>query len=128
MCWSGSSLARRRLTIWLTAAMGLERGAGIKDRRVMARLPRSRSVRRKMGALIIGPCSIPPEESIADLLGARGDIVVAHGTMLAAIETLAELAEHIAYFLTDWDEHGDDVAKPEGIDILLDQLSLAGCA
>ena len=36
-------------------------------------------------AIVIGPCSIPPDEWFVDLLGARGRIATAHGKTLAAI-------------------------------------------
>jgi uncharacterized protein len=36
-------------------------------------------------AIIVGPCSIPPEEWFVDLLGERGRIATAHGNTLAAI-------------------------------------------
>src|ERR1043166_8249896 len=36
-------------------------------------------------AIVIGPCSIPPEEWFVDLLGARGRIATAHGKTLAAM-------------------------------------------
>ena len=39
-------------------------------------------------AIIIGPRSIPPEEWFDDLFGARGNIAVASGTMLAAITSI----------------------------------------
>jgi uncharacterized protein len=40
-------------------------------------------------AIIIGPCSIPPEEWFVDLLGERGRISTATGKTLAAIKTIA---------------------------------------
>jgi uncharacterized protein len=36
-------------------------------------------------AIVIGPCSIPPDEWFLDLLGARGCIATAHGNTLAAM-------------------------------------------
>jgi uncharacterized protein len=39
-------------------------------------------------AIIIGPRSIPPDEWFDDLFGARGNIAVAAGTMLAAITSI----------------------------------------
>jgi uncharacterized protein len=39
-------------------------------------------------AIIIGPRSIPPEQWFDDLFGARGNIAVASGTMLAAITSI----------------------------------------
>lgn len=39
-------------------------------------------------AIIIGPCSIPPDEWFVDLLGARGRIAAARGTVLAAITAI----------------------------------------
>jgi uncharacterized protein len=39
-------------------------------------------------AIIIGPRSIPPAEWFDDLLGARGNIATASGTMLAAITSI----------------------------------------
>jgi uncharacterized protein len=39
-------------------------------------------------AVIVGPRSIPPDEWFNDLFGARGNIVVASGTMLAAITAI----------------------------------------
>src|SRR5213595_1770996 len=36
-------------------------------------------------AIVIGPCSIPPDEWFVDLLGARGRIATAHGKTLAAM-------------------------------------------
>ena len=40
-------------------------------------------------AIIIGPCSIPPEEWLVDLLGERGRISTATGKTLAAIKAIA---------------------------------------
>ena len=40
-------------------------------------------------AVVIGPCSIPPDEWFVDLLGARGRIATAHGKTLAAITAVA---------------------------------------
>jgi len=39
-------------------------------------------------AIVIGPRSIPPEEWFDDLFGARGNIAIASGTMLAAITSI----------------------------------------
>jgi uncharacterized protein len=39
-------------------------------------------------AIIIGPRSIQPDEWFDDLFGARGNIAVASGTMLAAITSI----------------------------------------
>ena len=39
-------------------------------------------------AIVIGPCSIPPDEWFADLLGARGRIATAHGKTLAAMTAI----------------------------------------
>jgi uncharacterized protein len=41
-------------------------------------------------AIIIGPCSIPPDEWFVDLLGARGHIATAAGKTLTAIMAIAE--------------------------------------
>jgi len=40
-------------------------------------------------AIIIGPCSIPPDEWFVDLLGQRGRIAGASGSTLAAIKAIA---------------------------------------
>jgi uncharacterized protein len=40
-------------------------------------------------AIVIGPCSIPPDEWFVHLLGERGRIVTASGTTLAALTTIA---------------------------------------
>lgn len=39
-------------------------------------------------AIVIGPCSIPPDEWFADLFGARGHIATASDTMLKAITAI----------------------------------------
>ena len=39
-------------------------------------------------AIVIGPCSIPPDEWFVDLLGERGRIAIAAGAMLAAITAI----------------------------------------
>lgn len=39
-------------------------------------------------AIVIGPCSIPPDEWFVDLLGERGRIAAAGGTVLAAITAI----------------------------------------
>ena len=36
-------------------------------------------------AIVIGPCSIPPDEWLVDLLGARGRVATARGKALAAV-------------------------------------------
>jgi uncharacterized protein len=65
-------------------------------------------------ALIIGPCSIPPEEWFADLLGARGDIAVAHGTTLIAIEAIIARFNAISQSLSIAPErHGPILEKTE---------------
>ena len=38
-----------------------------------------------LAAIVIGPCSIPPDEWFFDLLGEKGNIATAHGKRLAAI-------------------------------------------
>ena len=45
-------------------------------------------------AIIIGPRSIPPDEWFDDLFGARGNIAVASGTMLAAITSIVVVVRH----------------------------------
>ena len=40
-------------------------------------------------AIVIGPCSIPPDEWFVHLLGERGRIATASGTALAALTTIA---------------------------------------
>jgi uncharacterized protein len=40
-------------------------------------------------AIIIGPCSIPPDEWFVDLLGERGRIATAAGKTLVAIQAIA---------------------------------------
>lgn len=40
-------------------------------------------------AIVIGPCSIPPDEWFVDLLGERGQIATAAGDVLAAIKAIA---------------------------------------
>ena len=50
-------------------------------------------------AIIIGPRSIPPDEWFDDLFGARGNIAVASGTMLAAITSIeGETPRHAPIF------------------------------
>lgn len=39
-------------------------------------------------AIVIGPCSIPPDEWVLDLLGERGRIATATGSVLAAITAI----------------------------------------
>ena len=39
-------------------------------------------------AIVIGPCSIPPDEWFVDLLGERGRIATASGTTMAAITSI----------------------------------------
>ncbi|MDQ2765023.1 MAG: UPF0149 family protein [Pseudomonadota bacterium] len=39
-------------------------------------------------AIVVGPCSIPPDEWFVDLLGERGRIATASGQMLAAITAI----------------------------------------
>ena len=39
-------------------------------------------------AIVVGPCSIPPDEWFVDLLGARGRIATAHGKTLAAMTAI----------------------------------------
>jgi len=43
-----------------------------------------------LAAIVVGPCSIPPNEWFFDLLGARGNIATAQGKRLAAIMAIAE--------------------------------------
>src|SRR5947209_20494365 len=40
-------------------------------------------------ALVVGPCSIPPDEWFVDLLGERGRIATAYGKTLAGITAIA---------------------------------------
>jgi uncharacterized protein len=65
-------------------------------------------------ALIVGPCSIPPEEWFNDLFGAHGDIAVARGTMLAAIEAIVVRFNAISQGLSTAPErHGPILEKTE---------------
>jgi uncharacterized protein len=41
-------------------------------------------------AIVIGPCSIPPDEWFVDLLGEHGRVATAKGNTLAAIKAIAE--------------------------------------
>ena len=43
-----------------------------------------------LAAIVVGPCSIPPDEWFFDLLGATGSIATAQGKRLAAIMAIAE--------------------------------------
>jgi uncharacterized protein len=43
-----------------------------------------------LAAIIVGPCSIPPNEWFFELLGDRGNIATAQGRRLAAIMAIAE--------------------------------------
>ena len=43
-----------------------------------------------LAAIVIGPCSIPPDEWFFDLLGAEGSIATAQGNRLAAIMAIVE--------------------------------------
>ena len=65
-------------------------------------------------ALIIGPCSVPPDEWFDDLLGARGHIAVASGTMLTAIDTIVARFNAISDGLSTAPErHGPILEKTE---------------
>ncbi len=43
-----------------------------------------------LAAIIVGPCSIPPDEWFFDLLGAKGNIGTAQGKTLKAIMAIVE--------------------------------------
>ena len=43
-----------------------------------------------LAAIVVGPCSIPPDEWFADLLGPQGNIATAHGKTLQAIMAIAD--------------------------------------
>ena len=43
-----------------------------------------------LAAIVVGPCSIPPNEWFFDLLGAKGNIATAQGKRLAAIMAIFE--------------------------------------
>jgi uncharacterized protein len=53
-----------------------------------------------LAAIVIGPCSIPPNEWFFDLLGAKGNIASAHGKQLDAIMAIAARFNAISEILS----------------------------
>jgi hypothetical protein len=53
-----------------------------------------------LAAIVVGPCSIPPNEWFFDLLGARGNIATAQGKRLAAIMAIVERFNAIGEILS----------------------------
>lgn len=64
-----------QLNIWLSTLRARVDGASMLD--------------GYLTAIVVGPCSIPPDEWFVDLLGERGHIATAAGTTLAAIMAIA---------------------------------------
>jgi uncharacterized protein len=53
-----------------------------------------------LAAIVAGPCSIPPDEWLADLLGENGNIATAHGKRLDAIMAIAARFNAISEILS----------------------------
>jgi len=71
------ALTREQLQSWLAQLAPPSRVAGLS------------TLDGYLTAIIIGPCSIPPDEWFVDLLGERGRIEAASGSTLAAIKAIA---------------------------------------
>jgi len=53
-----------------------------------------------LAAIVVGPCSIPPNEWFFDLLGAKGNIATARGRRLAAIMAIVDRFNAIGEILS----------------------------
>jgi uncharacterized protein len=73
---TGRSLSLEQLDDWILAIEPQARVGGVS------------MLDGYLTAIIIRPRSIPPDEWFDDLFGARGNIAVASGTMLAAITSI----------------------------------------
>jgi uncharacterized protein len=66
-------------------------------------------------AIVVGPCSIPPDEWFAKLLGAHGHIATAAGDTMAAIMTIAKRFNDIGEGLSlAPDKHAPVFEKTDG--------------
>jgi uncharacterized protein len=75
--------------LWTGRAMSLEQlGAWLQTLESAPRVDGASMLDLYLTAIIIGPCSIPPDEWFVHLLGERGRIATATGAVLAAITTI----------------------------------------